>query len=83
MSCIACPNGETSSFTQTQTERVIRGQVRVASSLYTVNLAAVSAVTPDIGKAYAKKHDSYARLLAKRKGILKGSAGIIRTNCSC
>uniref|UniRef100_A0A6C0BUH3 Uncharacterized protein n=1 Tax=viral metagenome TaxID=1070528 RepID=A0A6C0BUH3_9ZZZZ len=84
MSCLACPNGTTSSFNETQTNRVINGQVRVASSLYTTNLAAVSCVSPNpVNKKFITKNDSYARFLSKKKGILKGSAGIIVTNCEC
>lgn len=84
MSCLACPNGTTSSFTPAQTARVINNQVRVPSSLYTTNLAAVSYKSPDsLNKKYVAKHDSYARFLAKKKGILKGTAGIIETNCAC
>jgi hypothetical protein len=84
MSCLACPNGTTSSFNPTQTARVINNQVRIASSLYTTNLAAVSYVKPvSLNKKYIAKHDSYARFLAKKKGILKGDAGMIVTNCEC
>ena len=83
MSCIACPDGITTSLNPTQTRRVINNQVRVPSSLYTTNLAAVSYVSQDKSKDYSTKHESYARFLAKKKGILKGSEGIIRTNCSC
>ncbi len=84
MSCLACPPGTTSSLNPTQTNRIINNQVRVASSLYTTNLAAVSYKSPDsLSKKYVAKHDSYARFLAKKKGILKGDAGIITTNCKC
>ncbi len=84
MSCLACPEGTTSSFNPTQTARVINGQVRVASSLYTTNLAAVSYRSPvTLSKNFVAKHDSYARFLAKKKGVLKGDAGIIGTKCDC
>ncbi len=80
MSCLACPDGTTSSFNPTQTNRVINNQVRVPSSLYTANLAAVS----HDNKSHSTKHDSYARFLAKKKGILKKTeVGIIRTTCEC
>ena len=83
MSCVACPNGTTSSFNPSQTQRVINNQVRVASSLYTTNLAAVSYdSSASLSKDFVAKHDSYARFLAKKKGILKGSAGII-DGCAC
>ena len=82
MSCLACPEGTTSSFNPTQTARVINGQVRVASSLYTTNLAAVSIGSQAIDKKYSTKHDSYTRFLAKKKGVLKGDAGIIG-GCPC
>lgn len=83
MSCLACPSGTTSSFNETQTKRIINNQVRVASSLYTTNLAAVSYVSPtSSNKNFVAKHDSYARFLAKKKGILKGTTGIIG-GCSC
>ena len=83
MSCIACPTGTTSSFNETQTKRVINNQVRVPSSLYTTNLAAVSYDSAaSLSKKFISKHDSYARFLAKKKGILKGTAGIIG-GCSC
>ncbi len=83
MSCLACPTGTTSSFNEAQTKRVINNQVRVASSLYTTNLAAVSYRSPvTLSKNFVAKHDSYARFLAKKKGILKGTAGIIG-GCTC
>lgn len=83
MSCLACPTGTTSSFNPNQTSRVINNQVRVASSLYTTNLAAVSYQSPvNLSKDFVAKHDSYARFLAKKKGILKGDKGIIR-GCQC
>jgi hypothetical protein len=82
--CIACPNGTTSSINSTQISRVINNQVRVPSSLYTANLAAVSYVSPSSStKNYITKHDSYARFLSKKKGVLKGTAGIINTTCTC
>lgn len=83
MSCLACPTGTTSSHNPAQTTRVINNQVRVASSLYTTNLAAVSYDSKvALSKKFVAKHDSYARFLAKKKGVLKGSAGIIG-GCSC
>ena len=85
MSCIACPPGVTTSFNPAQTMRVINNQVRVPSSLYTTNLAAVSYRSPvSLNKDFIAKHDSYARFLAKKKGILKKTeVGIIRTDCPC
>lgn len=83
--CIACPPGVSSSLNITQTNRIINKQVRVSSSLYTTNLVGVSYVSPTLSnKIYTNKHNSYARFLAKKKGILKKyDVGIIRTTCPC
>jgi hypothetical protein len=74
MSCISCPPGVTTSLDPTQTNRVINQEVRISSSLYTANLAANSYVSPtSSSKDFVAKHGSYARVIAKRKGV----------NCAC
>lgn len=82
-SCSLCPDGGScSTHNKTQTQKIIKKQVRVASSLYTMNLSALTASTNQLSitnysqgansinpkePGVAIKHNSYDRYLAKLK----------------
>jgi len=82
-SCYLCPDGgPCSSHNAKQTQKIIKKQVRVASSLYMMNLSALTASTNQLSitnysqgansknlkdPGVAIKHNSYDRYLAKLK----------------
>lgn len=64
--CKTCP-GATQDVKKEYIDNLVQNKVRIPSSLYTMNLAVKHSNTSDKINKGIKKHDSYARYLAKRK----------------
>ena len=84
MSCVSCPPGLSSSLDLTTTEQRINKQVRVASSLFTMNLSASVVNKEKTDTGVGKKHGGYQRYYDRKKGDwLKPKPIGSLDNCTC